>query len=60
MTAPLLVADGLTVHHGQLTALHDVHVEVHAGEVLAIVGANGAGKSTLLRTLAGLHDPAPM
>lgn len=57
MNAPLLVAEGLTVRHGQLTALHDVNVEVHAGEVLAIVGANGAGKSTLLRTLAGLHDP---
>jgi branched-chain amino acid transport system ATP-binding protein len=53
----LLVADGLTVRHGQLTALHDVHVEIRTGEVLAVVGANGAGKSTLLRTLAGLHQP---
>lgn len=55
--APLLAAAGLTVRHGQLIALHDVHVEVSAGEVLSVVGANGAGKSTLLRTLAGLHDP---
>ena len=51
----LLAADGLTVRHGQLTALHDVGLQVRAGELFAVVGANGAGKSTLLRTLAGLH-----
>jgi branched-chain amino acid transport system ATP-binding protein len=55
---PVLVADRLTVRHGQLTALHEVSLEVRPGEVFAVVGANGAGKSTLLRTLAGLHKPA--
>ena len=57
-TKPLLVAEGLTVLHGQLTALRDVSIAVHAGAVFAVVGANGAGKSTLLRTLAGLHRAA--
>ncbi|HEX3825422.1 MAG TPA: ABC transporter ATP-binding protein [Mycobacteriales bacterium] len=56
--SPVLVAAGLTVRHGQLTALHEVSIDVTPGEVLAVVGANGAGKSTLLRTLAGLHKPA--
>jgi branched-chain amino acid transport system ATP-binding protein len=56
--APLLLADGLTVQHGQLTALHEVSLDLRAGEVFAVVGANGAGKSTLLRTLAGLHKPS--
>lgn len=56
--APVLVADRLTVRHGQLTALHEVSLDVRPGEIFAVVGANGAGKSTLLRTLAGLHRPA--
>jgi len=55
--APLLVAQGLTVQHGQLVALREVSLDVRPGELFAVVGANGAGKSTLLRTLAGLHRP---
>ena len=58
METPILDVQGLSVFHGQLRALSDVSLSVHAGEVYAIIGANGAGKSTLLRTLAGLHDPA--
>ena len=38
--------------------LDDLHVEVRAGESLAIVGANGAGKTTLARILAGLSVPS--
>ncbi len=55
--SPLLEVAGLSVHHGQLQALHDVSIAVPAGQVHAMIGANGAGKSTLLRTIAGLHAP---
>jgi branched-chain amino acid transport system ATP-binding protein len=36
-----------------VAAVHDLDLTVHAGEVLAVLGANGAGKSTTLLTLAG-------
>ena len=55
--AALLEVRDLSVHHGQLQALHGVSLAVPAGSVHAMIGANGAGKSTLLRTIAGLHKP---
>jgi branched-chain amino acid transport system ATP-binding protein len=54
---PLLQVRDLTVHHGQLRALHEVSLSVSAGEIYAMIGANGAGKSTLLRAIAGLDAP---
>jgi branched-chain amino acid transport system ATP-binding protein len=50
----LLNVQGARAFHGDLQALFDVSIDVHAGETVAIIGSNGAGKSTLLRMIAGL------
>ena len=43
----------LSVAYGDHTVLHDVCVDVGAGEFVAIVGPNGAGKSTLFKAISG-------
>ncbi|MFD0666280.1 ABC transporter ATP-binding protein [Ramlibacter sp. MAHUQ-53] len=49
----MLQIEGLHVSYGDVRALVDVHVEVPAGALIAIVGANGAGKSTLFKAISG-------
>lgn len=54
---PLVQMRGITKRFGGVTALSNVDLEAHAGEVLAIVGDNGAGKSTLIKVLTGVYQP---
>lgn len=53
MSALLEVA-GLRVAYGHIEAVKGVDLELHEGEIAALVGANGAGKSTLLLAVSGL------
>jgi D-xylose transport system ATP-binding protein len=52
---PLLELRGIAKRFGAVQALHDVQLEVRAGEVVALVGDNGAGKSTLIKIISGIH-----
>ena len=55
---PSLIVRDLSVHYGRVQAVRRASLEVHPGEIVALLGANGAGKSSLLRTVAGLHTPS--
>jgi branched-chain amino acid transport system ATP-binding protein len=50
---PLLCVRGVKTYYGNIIALKGVDVEVHDGEIVALIGANGAGKSTLMMTICG-------
>jgi D-xylose transport system ATP-binding protein len=52
---PLVELRNIRVAFGGVHAVEDVTVDLHAGEVVGLVGGNGAGKSTLIRTLSGAH-----
>jgi phospholipid/cholesterol/gamma-HCH transport system ATP-binding protein len=54
---PLIRVRELTVAFNGRTVLEGVDLDIHRGEILAIVGASGTGKSVLLRAILGLVAP---
>ena len=55
--APLVEIRELTKRYGSVIALRGVNLELHAGEIVGLVGDNGAGKSTLVNIVAGALPP---
>lgn len=55
--APIIALRGVNKSFGPIDVLHDINIEVRAGEVLCLLGDNGAGKSTLIKLMSGVHQP---
>ncbi|MCA2000799.1 MAG: sugar ABC transporter ATP-binding protein [Chloroflexi bacterium] len=49
-----LSAQNVVKRYGGVLALSDGNLEVHAGEVVALIGANGSGKSTMTKVINGV------
>lgn len=56
MTVPILSLKNVNKSFGPIEVLYDINLEVHAGEVLCLLGDNGAGKSTLIKILSGVYE----
>ncbi len=55
MSKPILSLHKIHKAFGGVTAIEEFNLEVHAGEIVALVGDNGAGKSTLVKIVAGVQ-----
>jgi len=55
--APLLRIEGLVKRFGAFRALDGVNFNLHAGEILGLVGPNGSGKTTCINVISGLYAP---
>src|ERR1700733_9546025 len=60
-TVPVVTASGVSRRYGEgdteVTALHDVSVDIDRGKLTAVMGPSGSGQSTLMHILAGLDKP---
>jgi ABC-2 type transport system ATP-binding protein len=54
---PVIAADGLTRHFGEVVAVDGLNLEVYPGEIFGFLGHNGAGKTTTVRLLNGVLAP---
>ena len=57
-TVPILELKNVNKSFGPIDVLHDISLQVRAGEVLCLLGDNGAGKSTLIKIMSGVFVPS--
>jgi rhamnose transport system ATP-binding protein len=57
MSLPVLSLGNITKSFGGTRALTDGRLDLHPGQVTALIGENGAGKSTLVKILTGVYQP---
>jgi len=50
---PILVCRGMRARYSRIEVVHGIDLDVHAGEMVALLGSNGAGKSSLLGAIVG-------
>ncbi|HLT17365.1 MAG TPA: ATP-binding cassette domain-containing protein, partial [Acidimicrobiales bacterium] len=55
---PILAVSGLDASYGPVQILFGLDLEIHRGELVALLGTNGAGKSTLFKCITGLLPPS--
>jgi len=56
-SGPALALSGISRQFGPVRALNDISLDVHAGEIICLVGHSGCGKTSLLRIIAGIDAP---
>ncbi|MCX8279343.1 sugar ABC transporter ATP-binding protein [Phyllobacterium sp. 0TCS1.6C] len=54
-SAPIVSLRGISKNFAHIMALESVDLDIHAGEIHAVMGENGAGKSTLVKILSGVY-----
>ena len=57
VNTPLLQVKNCHSYYGNIHALHGISLDVHAGEIVTLIGSNGAGKSTTIRSISGIMHP---
>lgn len=56
-STPAAVLENVTKSFGDLTAVNNVSLEIHSGEIFGIIGPNGAGKTTIVNMICGMFPP---